>query len=350
MAKGARSSDLAHDSTFYSAAKARPARGRGPQAPRGAALLSMPPAAEPPLLTSARTQLAIACTTAAIGTYFMCRTLRDATAAMHGGNSTAATAALNAKLALPKGKLLTLTANEAGLVERLHLPGDLDTEFSDIAGLDGLLRKLELDSRFARQFQGVSSSSMLSATRGILLYGPPGTGKTMLAKVCPHPHRPTCASTAPARAEEHEAAQAFARRIGAALLNVPSSAIHSRWWGESERNVAAVFSLARKLAAAGHVALIFVDEVDGLLGEAEAGGAAAAADSRTRSEWMQLWDGLSATRGAASNRQGCQLRSAGLCQSERRCCCGAACCGAKTVRVWRLSLCSVCSRARTAQA
>jgi ATPase family AAA domain-containing protein 1 len=98
--------------------------------------------------------------------------------------------------------------------------------------------------------------------------------------------------------------QAFAKRIGALLLNVPLSAVHSKWFGESEKQIAAIFSLSKKLHAEGFTTVVFVDEVEGLLGELQ--GTAATIDSRPRSEFLQLWDGLEATRGtivvAATNR------------------------------------------------
>jgi hypothetical protein len=98
--------------------------------------------------------------------------------------------------------------------------------------------------------------------------------------------------------------QAFAKRIGALLLNVPLSAVHSKWFGESEKQIAAIFSLSKKLHTEGFTTVVFVDEVEGLLGELQ--GTAATIDSRPRSEFIQLWDGLEATRGiivvAATNR------------------------------------------------
>ncbi|WP_406660480.1 CDC48 family AAA ATPase [Methanolobus sp. ZRKC3] len=71
--------------------------------------------------------------------------------------------------------------------------------------------------------------------KGVLIYGPPGTGKTLLAK-----------------AIAHESNVNFISAKGSDLL--------SKWYGESEKRIAEVFTRARQVAPA----IIFLDELDAL--------------------------------------------------------------------------------------
>ncbi|CAN4085339.1 unnamed protein product [Withania somnifera] len=98
--------------------------------------------------------------------------------------------------------------------------------------------------------------------KGILLFGPPGTGKTMLAK-------------------------AVATEAGANFINISMSSITSKWFGEGEKYVKAVFSLASKIAPS----VVFVDEVDSMLGRRENPGEHEAM-RKMKNEFMVNWDGL----------------------------------------------------------
>ncbi|KAL2018629.1 hypothetical protein VTK56DRAFT_532 [Thermocarpiscus australiensis] len=98
---------------------------------------------------------------------------------------------------------------------------------------------------------------------GCLLYGPPGTGKTLLAK-------------------------AVAKESGANMLEVSAASINDMWLGQSEKNVRALFSLARKLSPA----VIFLDEADALLGARHSAPGRSTAHRETITQFLREWDGL----------------------------------------------------------
>lgn len=105
------------------------------------------------------------------------------------------------------------------------------------------------------------TSSLLSAPSGVLLYGPPGCGKTMLAK-------------------------ALAKESGANFINLHISTLTEKWFGDSNKLVSAVFSLARKLQPA----IVFIDEIDAVLGQRRTG--EHEASGMVKAEFMTHWDGL----------------------------------------------------------
>lgn len=100
--------------------------------------------------------------------------------------------------------------------------------------------------------------------RGILLFGPPGCGKTMLGA-------------------------ALSNEIDAAFFNVDAPGIMSKWLGEAEKRVARIFRKARELEAQGRPVIVFIDEVDDLLGthDSEVGG-----EARARNQFLKEMDGI----------------------------------------------------------
>ncbi|KAI8569882.1 hypothetical protein RHMOL_Rhmol02G0311800 [Rhododendron molle] len=137
-------------------------------------------------------------------------------------------------------------------------PDHLDAEFESTGGLDSIKQALfELVILPLRRPRLFARGKLLGPPKGVLLYGPPGTGKTMLAK-------------------------AIAKEPGAVFINVRVSHLMSKWFGDSQKLVSAVFSLAYKLQPA----IIFIDEVDNEV------------LTNMRTEFMALWDGFTTDKNA----------------------------------------------------
>ncbi|KAJ0100899.1 hypothetical protein Patl1_05250 [Pistacia atlantica] len=147
-------------------------------------------------------------------------------------------------------------------------PDHIDVEFNSIGGLETIKQALyELVILPLRRPELFSHGKLLGPQKGVLLYGPPGTGKTMLAK-------------------------AIARESGAVFINVRISNLMSKWFGDAQKLVAAVFSLAYKLQPA----IIFIDEVDSFLGQRRTTDHEAMTNMKT--EFMALWDGFTTDQNA----------------------------------------------------
>ncbi|XWS61698.1 hypothetical protein CRYUN_Cryun07bG0148300 [Craigia yunnanensis] len=155
---------------------------------------------------------------------------------------------------------------------------EIDVTFADIGALDETKESLQELVMLPLRRPDLFKGGLLKPCKGILLFGPPGTGKTMLAK-------------------------AIAREAGASFINVSMSTITSKWFGEDEKNVRALFTLAVKVSPT----IIFVDEVDSMLGQRTRVGEHEAM-RKIKNEFMTHWDGLLTKPGerilvlAATNR------------------------------------------------
>ncbi|OTB19850.1 hypothetical protein K445DRAFT_313626 [Daldinia sp. EC12] len=153
-------------------------------------------------------------------------------------------------------------------------PEDIPVGFDDIGGLEDIIEEVKESVIYPLTMPHLYSHAapLLSAPSGVLLYGPPGCGKTMLAK-------------------------AVAHESGASFINLHISTLTEKWYGDSNKLVRAVFSLARKLQPA----IIFIDEIDAVLGTRRSG--EHEASGMVKAEFMTLWDGLT-----SANTQGLPAR------------------------------------------
>ncbi|XP_038708701.1 nuclear valosin-containing protein-like isoform X2 [Tripterygium wilfordii] len=155
---------------------------------------------------------------------------------------------------------------------------EIGVTFEDIGAMDEIKESLQELVMLPLRRPDLFKGGLLKPCRGILLFGPPGTGKTMLAK-------------------------AIASEAGASFINVSMSTITSKWFGEDEKNVRALFTLAAKVSPT----IIFVDEVDSMLGQRTRVGEHEAM-RKIKNEFMTHWDGLLTKNGerilvlAATNR------------------------------------------------
>eukprot|EP01006_Ploeotia_vitrea_P024087 TRINITY_DN56812_c0_g1_i1.p1 TRINITY_DN56812_c0_g1~~TRINITY_DN56812_c0_g1_i1.p1 ORF type:complete len:889 (-),score=111.99 TRINITY_DN56812_c0_g1_i1:29-2695(-) len=143
-----------------------------------------------------------------------------------------------------------------------YLGNSTTVKWDDIAGLQAakknLYEALVLPTKRPDLFQGLRQP-----TKGVLLFGPPGTGKTMIAK-------------------------AVASQCGATFFSLSASALMSKWLGESEKMVKALFAAARALQPS----VLFMDEVDSML--SQRGDSEHEASRRLKTEYLAQSDGLHA--------------------------------------------------------
>ena len=114
---------------------------------------------------------------------------------------------------------------------------NLSTTWSDIAGLTDAKRSITEIVVWPMQRPDIFTG-LRRPPKGLLLFGPPGTGKTLIGKC-------------------------IASQSKATFFCVSSSSLTSKWHGESEKLVRALFAVARSRQPA----VIFIDEVDSLLQE-----------------------------------------------------------------------------------
>lgn len=145
-----------------------------------------------------------------------------------------------------------------------------EVHWDDIAGLESAKSSLKeaVVYPFLRPdlFRGLREP-----VRGMLLFGPPGTGKTMLAR-------------------------AVATESHSTFFSISASSLTSKYLGESEKLVRALFAVAKKLSPS----IIFVDEIDSIMGSRNSEGENESS-RRIKNEFLIQWSSLSSA--AAGNNK-----------------------------------------------
>ncbi|MEO0871659.1 MAG: AAA family ATPase, partial [Pseudomonadota bacterium] len=108
--------------------------------------------------------------------------------------------------------------------------------WDDIGGVGDAIDKLKEGVELPLKNPDAFRRLGIRPAKGFLLYGPPGTGKTLLAK-------------------------AVAKEAEANFISIKSSDLLSKWYGESEQQIARMFQRARSVAPC----VIFIDEIDSLV-------------------------------------------------------------------------------------
>lgn len=158
---------------------------------------------------------------------------------------------------LPKG----VDENAAKQIfNEIVIQGD-EVHWDDVAGLE--IAKSALKETVVYPFLRPDLfMGLREPARGMLLFGPPGTGKTMLAR-------------------------AVATESKSVFFAISASSLTSKFLGESEKLVRALFAIAKALAPS----IIFVDEIDSLLGS-RGGSSEHEATRRIKTEFLIQWSDL----------------------------------------------------------
>lgn len=158
------------------------------------------------------------------------------------------------------------------IFNEIVIQGD-EVHWDDVAGLE--IAKSALKETVVYPFLRPDLfMGLREPARGMLLFGPPGTGKTMLAR-------------------------AVATESKSIFFAISASSLTSKFLGESEKLVRALFALAKELAPS----IIFVDEIDSLLG-ARGGSSEHEATRRIKTEFLIQWSDLQKAAAGKDNGDG----------------------------------------------
>jgi AAA+ superfamily predicted ATPase len=148
------------------------------------------------------------------------------------------------------------------------LPPQGPSNLDEVTGAERVKRLFK--SRFVHPLSDPARAALYKqrGAGGVLLYGPPGTGKTYIVR-------------------------ALARELKVPVFAISPSQILSKWFGESEKQLSALFEQARQHPAA----LIFVDEIDALAPSRDSLGDNGGPMQRMLTQLLTELDGFARQRG-----------------------------------------------------
>src|SRR5690606_30043130 len=147
----------------------------------------------------------------------------------------------------------------------IHVP---NVTWSDIGGLKDVQARMREGIELPLKNPVAFVRLGIRPAKGILLFGPAGPGQTPHVKV-------------------------LAREAGANFVATRSSDLLSKWYGESEQQVARLFQRARQVAPT----VVFIDEIDSLVPQRGGGLGEPAVTERVVNTILSEMDGLEELQG-----------------------------------------------------
>ncbi|MCA1986743.1 MAG: AAA family ATPase [Desulfovibrio sp.] len=136
------------------------------------------------------------------------------------------------------------------------------TTYAEVGGLDAVVRELREIIELPLRHPEVLKRLGIPHHRGVLLHGPPGCGKTLLAR-------------------------ALAHESGAAFLPVSGPELITKWHGESEERLRALFAEAQERQPS----IVFFDEIDAIA-QSRSANENLRLDARFTAQLLTIMDGV----------------------------------------------------------